>query len=116
MATLASGAIGAACEVPPPTASRNAATAIAKTVRVIFILLVVSIGANLCQRITLKDDGGSTTELICNHERIVRILFDRLNVASERVAVDPGQMIAETEKLKQVALAGAAGAAARFTG
>jgi hypothetical protein len=28
------------------------------------ILLVVSIGANLCQRITLKNDGGSTTGVL----------------------------------------------------
>jgi hypothetical protein len=79
--------------------------------------LSFSIGANLCQRITPKDDGGSTTALICNHERIVRNRFRFAdNVASECVAVDLGQMIAETEKLKQVALSGAASAAARFTG
>src|SRR5260370_24417892 len=37
--------------------------------------LSFSMGANLCQRITPKNDGGSTTALFCNHERIVRNLF-----------------------------------------
>jgi hypothetical protein len=39
--------------------------------------LSFSIGANLCQRITLKNDGGSATALFCIHERIVRIVSSR---------------------------------------
>jgi hypothetical protein len=58
---LLRGAIGAACEVPETVNVRTAATTIAKTIRVIFILLDCSSGANLCQRITRQLDGGSTT-------------------------------------------------------
>ncbi len=52
------GAIGAACEDPETAAKSKAATAIAKTVR---IICDSSLSANLRQRITPQHGGGSTT-------------------------------------------------------
>jgi phage tail sheath gpL-like len=58
------GAIGAACDVPETATVSKAAAVIAKTVRVISVLLVYfSSGANLCQRITHKNDGGSADDV-----------------------------------------------------
>jgi hypothetical protein len=55
-----SGAIGAACEVPETAAKTSVATAIAKTVLIILVLLK---GANLCLDITRQHDGGSTAHV-----------------------------------------------------
>ena len=56
------GAIGAACDVPETANASKLATAIAKTVRIIPFSLFFSSGANLCQRITRQDDGGSADD------------------------------------------------------
>jgi len=53
----ASGAIGAACEVPETAAKTKVATAIAKTVRIILVLLEAR---TLCEHITRQHDGSST--------------------------------------------------------
>jgi len=55
----AGGAIGTACDVPETASISNAAAVIAKTVRVISVLLVFSSSANLGEHITRKADGSS---------------------------------------------------------
>ena len=64
VATPLRGAIGAACDVPETANVSNAAAAIAKIVRVISFSLFLSTGANLCEHITRKHDGGSATTSI----------------------------------------------------
>lgn len=66
-----SGAIGAACEVPETAANSTVATAMAKTVRIIFILLEARTGAIL---ITPQYDGSSATAKAPRNEQTVRIL------------------------------------------
>jgi hypothetical protein len=68
--TPVSGAIGAACEVPETAAKTNAATAIAKTVR---IIVIFSFGANLCEPITRQHGGGSAAAAVWRNEQTVRI-------------------------------------------
>jgi hypothetical protein len=57
-AAAGSGAIGAACEVPETEAKIKPATAIAKKVRVILVLLGGTLSAEF---ITREKNGGSTS-------------------------------------------------------
>jgi hypothetical protein len=62
--TPAGGAIGTACDVPETASISNVAATTAKAVRIISILLVLSSGANLCQRLTRQNDRGSADQFV----------------------------------------------------